>query len=97
MQNVYITLRAANRCDTTSCFYEKGKKNVARAFEKKCNDEKFTEALEDKLNQNHECISSSGLEFVYFLYNAPKNSTNLDTFRYECFKKAVSRKRMVNY
>lgn len=27
------------------------------------------------------------------MYNAPKNCTNLDIFRYECFKKAVSRKK----
>lgn len=90
-----LFLHALTGCDTTSCFYGKGKKSVFNSIEKKSINSDLKEAIEEfKLeNQPQTSIYKNGLLILLYMYNAPKKITYVDKYKHTSFTKAISKKK----
>lgn len=72
-----LFIHAVSGCDTTSCFYGKGKKIVSTSFEKTAaHDENIRQIVETfyKPNESQESIYTNGMAFLLFLYKANKQN-----------------------
>lgn len=92
-----LFLHALTGCDTTSCFYGKGKKSVFNSIEKKSINSDLKEAIDEfKLeNQPQTSIYKNGLLILLYMYNAPQKlhmliNTNIQVLlkRFQKRKKA---------
>lgn len=92
-----LFLHAFTGCDTTSCFYNKGKKSIFNYFEKNHNDE-LKEAIRTFYleNADKKTIFESGLKCLLYLYKAPKAVKCINVLRYVTFSKALVKLTPVN-
>lgn len=81
-------------CDTTSAFYNKGKKSVLN-YLKKNHDDKLTEAINYfyRENANKQDIFENGIICLLRLYKAPTKIKCINELRYVMFSKAVLKKK----
>ncbi|KYN29871.1 hypothetical protein ALC57_00680 [Trachymyrmex cornetzi] len=76
-RNNILFLHAFSGCDTTSCFYNHGKKRIFTSFETKLSlDSTFRQAVEvfKRPNQTKEAIFENGMAALLFVYKAPQKT-----------------------
>lgn len=93
LKSTILFLHAFGGCDTTSCFFRKGKLKCFKLMK----DQPFLREVAETFNNAdamHEEIALAGQRFVLSLYGAPITETSLNKHRYNLFAKAATHKKV---
>lgn len=91
-----LFLHAISGCDTTSCFYFKGKNSIFKSFEKASSEVKNAVEIFKQKNQSVESISENGISCILQMYNAGKKIKCLNELRHVIFLKNIVKEKAVN-
>ena len=89
MKDVVLAIYAFTGCDTVSAIYKKGKITPYRKLQ-------ANDALREKLlvfsdpKADPIAVANAGKHFLLAIFGA-KNTENLDSFRYQCYLKAIAK------
>ena len=89
MKDVLLAIYAFTGCDTVSAIYKKGKITPYRKLQ-------ANDALREKLlvfsdpKADPIAVANAGKHFLLAIFGA-KNTENLDSFRYQCYLKAIAK------
>lgn len=89
-------IHAISGCDTTSCFYFKGKNSIFKSFEKASSEVKNAVEIFKQKNQSVESISENGISCILQMYNAGKKIKCLNELRHVIFLKNIVKEKAVN-
>ncbi|KYN50525.1 hypothetical protein ALC57_00165 [Trachymyrmex cornetzi] len=89
--NYVALLYIITGCDTTSCFYKKGKNKILKIFkdENEENLQKFDIFYDKKAKHKH--IAKTGCEIISSIYSSQKNDEQLNELRYLLFEKSTAK------
>lgn len=83
-----LFLHAVTGCDTTSAFFNKGKINVMKMFERRTDLHPSAEVFQQE-NRSPQEIVDNGIRFVLAMYGAPKSENSIDNYRFLSFAKST--------